>query len=395
MGDGHSPSARTSDLAAVFRGGPDAPRRRERIGAIIFTGVFGFLAGAVGGLVVVAALPSSSPFAFGSIAAAFHRTLAPRAPFTPPVSRSIAAAVVDVFAVSAAGDLPALLPFEQRMGRGVALTSDGWIVTVRSAVPVAAHGDRRIPVVVGMDRIIRSVDRIAFDPITDLVFLHAAALDAAVLPLHDRRDVDAGIPAYLPTVDGGIAATSIRALFARDTPPSGGRSSDRWATAIALTGDSEAPAGTPIIDADGALMGLTRSDGSAIPVDAMRAALPSLFAHGTVARNALGVTYRDAADFAHRQGEDTDGAVVLAIDRAAAAAAVLHVNDRIVAVGDDVLTARRALADVIQEYPVGARVELHIVHSGKPSTVAVTLATVRGASLLVTVRPPAPASALP
>lgn len=378
---------------------PPAPP--QRIGTILLIGGVGFLAGVAGGL---AAVVFAIPVPVITIDSVFRRaTPVVRGGAVLPALAPISASVVDVFLVDAGDDLPTLLPLEQRTGRGVALTSDGWMVTVRAALDGASgvRLGKRYPVVVGRDRRIRSVDRIAFDPVSELAFLHAADLDASVLPLRDRNALTIGMPLFAPTADGGLEFLTLETTAAADAPAI--RSSDTWSSFLALSPDhTDVPVGTPIVDSAGAVVGIRRDAARAIPVELITSALPSLFARNAVDRNILAVTYRDASAFAYGDSGRTDG---IMLERGSGGAAIgtksplrglLAEGDAILAVGDDSLTARRSLPEVLQEYPIGATVRLRVQRRGaaEPTMITVPLATTRGISLLVPVsgRPAAPSA---
>lgn len=374
----------TTILERVMRAPLEQPvHHAGRIGMILLIGVVGFLAGIAGGLAAVAFL-LPTPSVIDGIIARRSLNAAPTVralPFIAP----IAASVVDFFVVDGKADIPALLPLSSRTGRGVALTSDGWVVTVRASLPLRST---LRPVAVTADRTIRRIDRIAFDPISDLAFVHIPDLQSAVLPLRSRGGLPIGTPLFVPTPDGGLISLTLRTLVARDDPGTI-RLSDRWASTIALHAPSDTPPGTAVVDADGAMVGVLVDDAHALPVDAVNSALPSLFDGGAVQRNVLGVTYRDASEFGFSQHASTDGLVVArdgrlpAIKPTSPLAKKLQDGDELLAIGDDPLTARRLLPELLQEYPIGATVRIRARHAGRDLTLEVPLGTVKGEVIVV------------
>ncbi|MDO8599190.1 MAG: S1C family serine protease [bacterium] len=374
----------TTVLERVMREPLEQPSRRSgRVGTIILVGIVGFLAGVAGGLVAMS-LVLPVPFVFENVVLRRSRAAA-RTTSALPAIAPIATSVVDLFAVDGKSDLPALIPLERRTGRGVALTSDGWVVTVRAALPKQT-GAR--PFVVTAARTIHAVDRIALDPISDLAFVHVPNLEASVLPLRPRDGLPIGTALFTPTTDGGLAVLTLQALTAR-LSVGDARSSEQWTSVLAVAPDADAPIGTPVVDGDGAMVGMIVGPGHAIAVDAITSALPSLFADGAVKRNALGVTYRDAADFAFGSTALTEGVTLARAGRTPALGPAsplkgkLVEGDVILAVGDDRLTGRRPLAELIQEYPLGATIEIRARHGERELVVPVTLATIAGEALLV------------
>ncbi|MBI4433153.1 serine protease [Candidatus Uhrbacteria bacterium] len=385
MEEQESPAAKAQDS-------PRAPMRPRRIGLVVLVSVVGFLAGITGGLVSMSILVRLTGPLFGGSTPAWMVMRAPAA--TLPSLASIVASTVDVFATDAAEEPPTLLPLDRRTGRGVALTTDGWIVTTRAAVPL----DRRIrPVIVTSDRRMIVADRIATDPSSDLVFLHVAGARMAVLPLRDRDDLDAGDPLVIPTADGGMVPVTVRTRVAHVAPGSL-HMSDRFATLLSVHGaGAEVSVGAPVVDRAGALVGVLADATHAIPVAAIASALPTLFRDGVVARNALGIRYRDAAEFGYLPMSGREEGITLAADRALPAVdprgpsrGILMAGDTILAVEDDPLTGRRPLPELLQEYPLGSRITLRVLRDSQSLTIPMTLAVHQGSVLVVARAAPPP-----
>ncbi|MBI4434454.1 serine protease [Candidatus Uhrbacteria bacterium] len=379
----HTPDP-TTVLERVMRGPLEQPIRRSgRVGMILLIGIVGFVAGLSGGLVAISFL-LPTPSVIDGITLRRNRNASSVTPALPALA-PITASVVDLFAVDGKAETPALLPLASRTGRGVALTSDGWVVTVRSSLPLRPTIR---PVAVTADRKIRRIDRIAFDPISDLAFVHIPDLQAAVLPLRSRTGMSIGATLFAPTPDGGLIPLTLRTIVARDTMGTV-RSSDRWGSTIALHAPSDTPPGTPVVDADGAMVGITTDGIHALPIDAVTSALPPLFADGIVSRNVLGITYRDASEFGFSERESTDGVVIVRDGRVPAIRSTsplvsrMSEGDVLLAIGDDPLTARRLLPELLQEYPIGASVTIRARHERREVTIEVPLGTVKGEVLVV------------
>ena len=367
------------------------PTRTNRIGMMLLTGGIGFLAGIVGGLAAVVFAIPDPPITFERVLRRITPTA--REESALPALAPLHAATVDIFLVDVSGGLPTLLPLDERTGRGVALTNDGWVATVREALGGSTRLGSRHPVVVGRDRRIRVVDRIAFDPMSRLAFLHVDALDASVLPLRNRSTLDIGTALFAPKADGGLAFLTLEtatASAATDTV----HSSDTWSSVLTLTfapTELEFPVGTPVVDRTGAVVGIRTDELHALPVELITSALPSLFARGAIERNVLGVTYHDASALAHAGAERVDGIILArptggsAVDIRSPLHAKLAEGDVILAVGDDSLTAQRFLPELLQEYPLGATVRIRARRKDQPTPMVITvpLRTARGATLLV------------
>lgn len=355
----------------------------RRIGVMAMVSVLGFFAGTIGGLVCVALLMRMvSPVVWMQSGTWMVRRTAPT---VLPALAPLIASTVDVFVLDGAEELPALLPLDRRTGRGVALTTDGWIVTTRTALPMERRAQ---PVVVTSDRRMIAADRIAYDPVSDLVFLHVTGARMSVLPLRED-DLEAGVLVVMPSEDGGIVPATIRTPVAH-LAPGLVHSSDRFATMLAINDGAQATPGTPLMDGAGVLVGVAVDATRAIPVAAITSALPSLFREGTVTRNTLGVRYRDTSEFGYPATRERGEGVVLTADGALPAVepkgpaqGILRPADVILAVQDDVLTNRRPFPELLQEYPMGSRVLLRVLRDADERIVPITLAVTRGTTLMV------------
>lgn len=353
---------------------------RHRIGVILLAASVGAMTGFIGGIAAEAILPSGAQPPVDGI---LRRIITPRRDPALPSLTTLAEATVDLFVVPGRAPLPASLPIAQRTGRGVALTSDGWVVTVRAAVPseVLHGGGTQWIAASGADRRLRSVDRIAVDPISDLIFVRVHDSDATVIPFRATRELDIGTELVVPSVDGGATRTSLRSASA---PSSDLRTSDVWTLALRLSSAVDAPPGTPVVDRNGALVGVLSDATSVIPADAITSATASLFARGVVERNILGLTYHDLADEVRNDRGPASGLMLAAGDWAPAIAPSsplvreLRAGDVITAIGDDTLTVRRTLPELLQEYPLGAEVQIRVLRNGKTGNVSARLATARG-----------------
>jgi S1-C subfamily serine protease len=387
MAKPHTPDP-TTVLERVMKGPLEQPARKSgRVGMILLIGIVGFIAGVAGGLAAVAFL-FPMPAVIDGIAFRRNRTIPRTAPSLPALA-PVVASVVDLFVVDGKAELPALLPLSSRTGRGVTLTSDGWVVTVRAALPLRPV---QRPVAVTADRTIRRIDRIAFDPISNLAFVHIPDLRVAVLPLRSRAGMPIGTSLFAPTPDGGMVPLTLRTLVAR-TGAETIRSSDRWASTIAVHTPSDAPPGTAVVDTDGAMVGILVDEAHALPVDAVTSALPSLFSAGEIRRNVFGVTYRDASEFGSTQRASADGVVLARDGRVPAIKPTsplrnkLQEGDEVLAIGDDPLTSRRLLPELLQEYPPGSVVRLRARRAGKDLTIEVPLGTTKGEVVVVAENP--------
>ncbi len=189
---------------------------------------------------------------------------------------------------------PAVVRVEGRRlpSSGIVGLGDGTVVTAAHTL----HRDEGL--VVGFaDGSSRPASVVGVDPATDVAVLRVEG----ALPSPAWREGDPRVGEIVLTLgrpNGGIRATLGIVSFvggARQT--SGGARIDRW-----LEVDGTLPpgfSGGPLVDAEGALIGLNTSalgrGGGTIPVSTLRRVVDGLLAHGTVRRGWLGIGVQGAA----------------------------------------------------------------------------------------------------
>ena len=243
------------------------------------------------------------------------------------------------------------------------------------SIPAAAgNGDGSAE----LDR--RDAEVIGRDPGTDVALLRVAGGGLAPAAFRDIAGLAVGNLALALGRPGRTVRASLRAIGVLGPSlrtPHGGRL-DRY-----VESDRQIPrgfAGGPLIDADGAVIGmntrtLLRGEDMAVPTATLRRVVAELAAHGGVRRGYLGVGAYPAqlpAALAQLVGRDRGALVASVEDGAPAATAGLAVGDIIVELAGAPITDPDSLRLALGDRP-GETLELIVLRGGAKHTLAVTL----------------------
>ena len=226
---------------------------------------------------------------------------------------------------------------------------------------------------------LKDAEVIGRDPGTDVALLRVPS--GGLVPAKFRDDVPAvGNLALAIGRPGRTARASLRAigvLGPEYRTPHGGKL-DRY-----LESDRQIPrgfAGGPLIDADGAVIGmntrtLLRGEDLAIPTVTLRRVVDELAAHGGVRRGYLGVGAYPAQlppALAQLAGRDRGALVASVEDGAPAATAGVLVGDIIVEVAGAPVTDPDSLRLALGDRP-GETVEITVLRGGAKHAISVAL----------------------
>jgi len=269
-------------------------------------------------------------------------------------------------------------------GSGIAWTDDLVISSsfhtpdrTKVGIPAAAgNGDGDA----GGELDLRDAEVIGRDPGTDVALLRIAGGGLTAAAFRDIAGLAVGNLALALGRPGRTVRASLRAIGVLGPSlrtPHGGRL-DRY-----VESDRQIPrgfAGGPLIDADGAVIGmntrtLLRGEDMAVPTATLRRVVAELAAHGGVRRGYLGVGAYPAqlpAALAQLVGRDRGALVASVEDGAPAASAGLAVGDIIVELAGAPVTDPDSLRLALGDRP-GEAVELIVLRGGAKHTLAVTL----------------------
>lgn len=273
-----------------------------------------------------------------------------------------------------------------RLALGAVLTSDGWLVSFGKNL---VDPKNRL-VVATSEQKIYSPQKIIFDETTGAVFLKIDAQNLPVPRLGNSKNLAAGEKIFIPLGKQSIKISQIENLFYEENvePKNLFKPSEKISKFIFLENLlEENEAGAPIVNLDGEIIGLaTDQKNLAAPIDFWQTAFFSLLKNDKIKRPYLGVQYIDLArapglSEAIRQDRQTGALLwndnnlqIKAIAKnSPAAKAGLQSGDIILKVDTNGITDKINLAEIIQEYSPGDKVELTILRSGEEKTVEATL----------------------
>jgi serine protease Do len=298
------------------------------------------------------------------------------------LARSLRPAVVQIGVSGERGseqdlpqDHPPLPPGERpRVGSGIILTADGFILTnqhvIEQAVEIEIHlmDDRKFPAKV-----------VGKDARTDLALLKVEAAGLPVLPLGDSDKLQVGElvlaignPFGLEhSVSLGIVSRMGRALG------SAGTFTDYIQTDASVNPGNS---GGPLLNMRGEVIGINtavipnRQVAFAIPINLAKSLLPELQTRGRIAWGFLGVSIQDVTqELAKAMGvPENRGALVnnVLVGQPAEAAGIKR-GDIIVQFDGKVVSNVRVLQRTVSFTPVGKQVEVQVFRGGKLETLTV------------------------
>ncbi len=275
---------------------------------------------------------------------------------------------------------------KDRVALGFALTSDGWLLSFgRTLVDPKNHF-----VIITSDQKIFSPEKILFDETSGAVFLKIDAENLSVPPLGEVENLALGEKIVIPKNKQTLSIASVEnSSYEKITEPKDlFRSSEKLAKLIAASGVwSENVAGAPAVNLSGEVIGIaTPLPGVISPIGAWQPAIFSVLKNGEVVRPNLGLHYFNLSktpglDVALSQNQKT-GALIwsdrnlqikgIALNSPAAKAG-LKDGDIILKINSEEISPKKDLAEIIQEYSPGEKIELTILRLGEEKIIEVTL----------------------
>lgn len=251
-------------------------------------------------------------------------------------------------------------------GSGVVLRDDGHVLTTADLV-----GDHDRVTVRPVDGPELEAEVVGLDPATDIAVLSVHDLDIAGAVLGVARDLAVGDSARAVALEGREAAEIVTGVVAN--------------LAVTVSRGEEAPLhgligtdivmadpveGAALVDADGAVIGVTTTVGDtdavrAVPIDLARIVAEDIIATGGPAHPWLGVEGRDleaavAAEWGVRGGAE----LAAVVEDSPAAEAGLHDADVVTQVGDTEVTSMGDLVTALRLLDPGDRVRIGYLRAG-------------------------------
>lgn len=303
--------------------------------------------------------------------------------------RSISPAVFEIFPQKNSSHDPQnqIYLAGDRMALGVALTSDGWLISDgKNLADPKNHF-----VVLTSDQKIFSPQKIIFDEATGIVFIKIDAQNLAVPKLGTKENLSLGEKIILPKSKQSSKVFQAADLTYEKTnePKDLFKSSEKFSKLILLNQTLEPnEIGAPLGNLSGEVIGIiaSTSPAAAVPIDFWRSAFLNILKTEKITRPYLGVHYINLSkspglNKAFSQGR-TAGALIwsdknLLIPGVAknspAAKSGLKDGDVILKINNDELSQKIDLPEIIADYSPGDKIQITILRGGEEKTIDVIL----------------------
>jgi len=261
-------------------------------------------------------------------------------------------------------------------GQGFIITSDGWIVTTLALDKIYADY-----VVIAKDKKIYQIDKAVSDAPSGFNFIHVAARDFSVKKFAENQDVKKGNSTISVNWLGSSWVSSVLGFNDKSGPV---KSSDNLSNKLILnTGVPQEFRGSVVFNFAGDALGIVDGKGEIEPMAHLATVVNSLFKNKIITRPSLGVNYINLSLFVAVDEQNNywqKGAVIykdlknIAVKKGGSAEkAGLLEGDIIISVDNVNLDKVNDLADIIQGYAAGDKINLAVVRDGAEKNVEVTL----------------------
>lgn len=255
------------------------------------------------------------------------------------------------------------------LASGLALTSDGWIVTIKGASwPLAQIG-------AVIDRHFYPAKQVIADDFNGLLFLKIETSGLSLVPFGRLDDLRSGDSLLGLSHDQQVYLTSLQK--AKVYPASAQlHSSEELDYFLQVT---DLPVGTPLFDQKNNFVGLVKNNGLAVPAEVVSHSLKNIIKAGKASQTYLGVNYLNLSQNIFVDVPRTGALLKNGKDRPAvlknspAAKAGLKEGDIVKTVDNFELNKNYSLSEAVANYEPGTKVVLTIERDGAEKKVDVTL----------------------
>ncbi|MFH1582898.1 MAG: PDZ domain-containing protein [Candidatus Falkowbacteria bacterium] len=261
-------------------------------------------------------------------------------------------------------------------GQGFIITSDGWIITTLMLDKIYTDY-----VVITKDKKIYQIDKAVSDGPTSFNFIHVAARDFPVKKFAANQDIKRGNSTISVNWLGSSWVSSVLGFKEQ-----GGlvQSSDIFSAKLILNNDvPQEFRGSVVFNLAGDALGLADGKGEIEPMAHLETVINSLFKNKIIKRPSLGVNYINLASFVSVDEQNNywqKGVIIykdlknIAVKKSSPAdKAGLLEHDIIISVDNINLDKVNDLADIVQGYAVGDKINLVIIRDGVEKAVEVIL----------------------
>lgn len=271
----------------------------------------------------------------------------------------------------------------QKIGQGLIITSDGWIIT--NAFIKNADKQRALDnyVVITKDGDIYEIDNFVQDSITSFSFVRAKGVNNfPVSQFSEKGETVNGQSVVAVSWGGNSSLTSIASIKNNFTAL---KFSDMFLDEFILTDDLSADfKGAVILNLAGNIVGLVSENNFIEPISHFASAVKSLLRNENINRPSLGVNYVDLSVIVSENNKYKEGAIIYknldgidVVKNSAADSAGLMANDIIISVDNIKINKENDLTYAIQNHLAGDRVDIVYLRGEERKEVNVLLEEIK------------------
>jgi serine protease Do len=261
------------------------------------------------------------------------------------------------------------------LGRGVIVTSDGWIMTSLGVTPLVASDYY----VVDSENNIYVSESVKQNKKIGVSYLKIDENNLPVIEFSSKKDLIKGQNVVLFGEDGNILASRIKNLVTLKNQTIGNflHSSETFYNYIYLQNSVDSEFfGTPVINLEGKMIGLVvDQQGTVIPIDYTFEALRLLDSDKQYAAPYLGITYYDLSALLDPTIEMKKGAKIskTGIASDSPAKGILLPGDIITKVENEEINHNKTLSELIAQYQSGVELNFTVMREDEELVVSVEL----------------------
>ncbi len=279
---------------------------------------------------------------------------------------------IEIYEKKKSGEKAPLYFSPERLGQGMILTSDGWILT--KADTIAKYKKESLAVSFAQD--IYDVKELVNDPLTGGIFMKIEASNLPVSQFAEADGLKEGQEVLVFENKDSVISSKIKSLNYIDPEKGTIRSSEDLLKLILLQDKLKTvSAGAPVVDLEGEIIGIALNGESlataVLPMDYVKGAIKNVLKGEAIARPYLGVNYIDLA-YVSGYGSQKKGALLsgdgkkmLAVEKGSPAEdADLRQGDIIIKVKSEDVDQKHSLTQLIQDYKAGDAVDITFLRDG-------------------------------
>lgn len=357
--------------------------RSPLIATLLLAVAFGFFSGLVGGLLINSPILDDWLLGPQGHLTNFTRRIEhsdSRVLARDALSKKAQKSLATFYRQSALLTQNSLPRFEDKIGVGFFVTSDGWLATTAAVIGKYHKKDL---VVLTADRQIFQLEKIVSDPISDLVLIKVDGGGFNPLPFTFNDNLEIGLSLWLPTEDEGLKPTEL--LLNSQFSPKGKSdfylSSERlYRLGFLKDKFDQAWLGSPVLNIKGEVAGILVGPTSFLRASLVDSALKSVVKSKEIRRAYLGAHFVEVNELiANSQHygvkllDDSFHSAPALEKKSPLLALGLKAGDIILTLGNETITPSRSLSDILADYPPGVKVEIKYLRGGEEKTVEAEL----------------------